>query len=84
MHVLTSLFLDKLLQLPKVWMVLEMSVSVRETSGSFKRENSDTLTHGKCRRRETRLDMQHKRSVRISVRINIVSLVILKYQSIVV
>lgn len=54
MHVFTSLFLDRLLQLPKVWMVLEMSVRVRETSGSLKRERSDTLTHGELMRRETR------------------------------
>jgi len=37
---LTS-FLDRLPQLPSVWMVLEMSVSVRETSGSCNTSHRD-------------------------------------------
>lgn len=45
-HVFTSLVLDRLLQLPKVCMVLDRSVRVRKTSGSLKRENSNALTHG--------------------------------------
>lgn len=79
-HVFTSLFLDRLLQLPKVWMVLEMSVRVRETSGSLKGENGNRLNpRDKKLDWEMETDMQQERSVTISVRVITGSLVILEY-----